>query len=313
MRSVDRGYYDKIFLLNTVNYMEKLMRTNFKFKIAAVLGLLAILIGLTGCANNNSNKITVVGSSAMQLLAEQAGNDYRLSHPDSNIVVQGGGSGTGLSQVQAGAVEIGTSDVFAETQKGIDAKKLQNHLVAVVGIVPIVNKSAGVKNLTRQQLSDIFTGKITNWKQVGGKNQNITVINRSKGSGTRGTFEGLILNGKKPIQAQEQDYNGTVRKIVSSTPGTISYISFPYANDENIQKLSIDKIKPTNKNVETNRWHLWSYEHMYTKGKPNKNVQKFIDYMLGSKVQNDLVPKLGYISINKMQVERDSNNHVVQK
>ena len=313
MRSVDRGYYDKIFLLNTVNYMEKLMRTNFKFKIAAVLGLLAILIGLTGCANNNSNKITVVGSSAMQLLAEQAGNDYRLSHPDSNIVVQGGGSGTGLSQVQAGAVEIGTSDVFAETQKGIDAKKLQNHLVAVVGIVPIVNKSAGVKNLTRQQLSDIFTGKIINWKQVGGKNQNITVINRSKGSGTRGTFEGLILNGKKPIQAQEQDSNGTVRKIVSSTPGTISYISFPYANDENIQKLSIDKIKPTNKNVETNRWHLWSYEHMYTKGKPNKNVQKFIDYMLGSKVQNDLVPKLGYISINKMQVERDSNNHVVQK
>ena len=283
------------------------MRKNFKFKIAAVCGLLAILIGLTGCANNNSNKITVVGSSAMQLLAEQAGNDYRLSHPDSNIVVQGGGSGTGLSQVQAGAVEIGTSDVFAETQKGIDAKKLQNHLVAVVGIVPIVNKSAGVSNLSKQQLSDIFTGKITNWKQVGGKNQTITVINRSKGSGTRGTFEGLVLNGKKPIQAQEQDSNGTVRKIVSSTPGTI------YANDENIQKLSIDGIKPTNKNVETNRWHLWSYEHIYTKGKPNKNVQKFIDYMLGSKVQNDLVPKLGYISIDKMQVERDSNNHVVQK
>ncbi len=289
------------------------MRKNFKFKIAAVCGLLAILIGLTGCANNNSNKITVVGSSAMQLLAEQAGNDYRLSHPDSNIVVQGGGSGTGLSQVQAGAVEIGTSDVFAETQKGIDAKKLQNHLVAVVGIVPIVNKSAGVSNLSKQQLSDIFTGKITNWKQVGGKNQTITVINRSKGSGTRGTFEGLVLNGKKPIQAQEQDSNGTVRKIVSSTPGTISYISFPYANDENIQKLSIDGIKPTNKNVETNRWHLWSYEHIYTKGKPNKNVQKFIEYMLGSKVQNDLVPKLGYISIDKMQVERDSNNHVVQK
>ena len=289
------------------------MRKKLKFKIATVFGLLAVLIGLTGCANHNSNKITVVGSSAMQLLAEQAGNDYRLSHPDSNIVVQGGGSGTGLSQVQAGAVEIGTSDVFAETQKGIDAKKLQNHLVAVVGIVPIVNKSAGVSNLSKQQLSDIFTGKITNWKQVGGKNQNITVINRSKGSGTRGTFEGLILNGKKPIQAQEQDSNGTVRKIVSSTPGTISYISFPYANDENIQKLSIDGIKPTNQNVETNRWQLWSYEHMYTKGKPNKNVQKFIDYMLGSKVQNDLIPKLGYISINKMQVKRDSNNHVVQK
>ena len=288
------------------------MRKNFKFKIAAVCGLLAILIGLTGCANNNSNKITVVGSSAMQLLAEQAGNDYRLSHPDSNIVVQGGGSGTGLSQVQAGAVEIGTSDVFAETQKGIDAKKLQNHLVAVVGIVPIVNKSAGVSNLSKQQLSDIFTGKITNWKQVGGKNQTITVINRSKGSGTRGTFEGLVLNGKKPIQAQEQDSNGTVRKIVSSTPGTISYISFPYANDENIQKLSIDHVKPTNKNITTNKWKLWSYEHMYTKGKPSKKVRSFIDYMLGKHVQQKLVPKIGYLSVNDMKVTRNSKNQVTQ-
>lgn len=289
------------------------MLKNFKFKLAAVGGLLAVLLVLTGCANNNSNKITIVGSSAMQLLAEQAGNDYRLSHPDSNIVVQGGGSGTGLSQVQAGAVEIGTSDVFAETQKGINAKKLQNHLVAVVGIVPIVNKSAGVKNLTKAQLSDIFTGKVTNWKQVGGKNEAITVINRSKGSGTRSTFEGLILGNQKPIRAQEQDSNGTVRKIVSSTPGTISYISFPYANDKNIQKLSIDGVKPTNKNVESNRWKLWSYEHMYTKGKPRKNIKKFINYMLGKKVQDDLIPKLGYISINKMQVERDSNYHVVQK
>ena len=137
-----------------------------------------------------------------------------------------------------------TSDVFAETQKGIDAKKLQNHLVAVVGIVPIVNKSAGVSNLSKQQLSDIFTGKITNWKQVGGKNQTITVINRSKGSGTRGTFEGLVLNGKKPIQAQEQDSNGTVRKIVSSTPGTISYISFPFEFQQKHRKFQFQLLQP---------------------------------------------------------------------
>ena len=105
-----------------------------------------------GCANNSS-KITIVGSSAMQLLAEQAGNDYRLSHPNSNIVVQGGGSGTGLSQVQAGAVQIGTSDVYAETQNGINAKKLQDHLIAVVGIVPIVNKDVGIKNLTKSSIA----------------------------------------------------------------------------------------------------------------------------------------------------------------
>lgn len=285
------------------------MHKHLSIKIVSILFL--ALFFLTGCKNNNS-KITIVGSSAMQLLAEQAGNDYRLAHPSSNIVVQGGGSGTGLSQVQAGAVEIGTSDVYAETQKGINAKKLQNHLIAVVGIVPIINKNVGIKNLSTEQLEKIFTGKITNWKEVGGKNETITVINRSKGSGTRTTFEDIVLKGKKPIRSQEQDSNGTVKKIVSSTPGTISYISFPYANDKNIQKLDIDHVKPTNKNITTNKWQLWSYEHMYTKGKPTKKVAAFIKYMLGSKVQKDLVPEIGYLSINDMKVMRDSNNKVTK-
>ena len=99
--------------------------------------LLFLGVGLTTLltACSQANKITIVGSSAMQLLAEQAGNDYRLAHADSNIVVQGGGSGTGLSQVQAGAVEIGTSDVYAETQKGIRASELVDYPIAVVGIV----------------------------------------------------------------------------------------------------------------------------------------------------------------------------------
>ncbi|MBP2057552.1 phosphate transport system substrate-binding protein [Lactobacillus colini] len=282
-----------------------------KFIIFFVSILVATVI--TGCARNNDKKITIVGSSAMQLLAEQAGNDYRLTHTDSNIVVQGGGSGTGLSQVQAKAVEIGTSDVFAETQKGIDAKVLTDYKIAIVGIVPIVNKGVGVKNLTFQQLKDIFSGKITNWKQVGGKNLAITVINRSKGSGTRSSFEGIVLKGVKPVKAQEQDSNGTVRKIVSSTPGTISYISFPYANDKNIQKLSLNGIAPTNDNVTTNKWQLWSYEHMYTQKNAPKYVKDFIKYMLSTKVQKGLVPKLGYISIDDMKVTRDSNNQVVKE
>ena len=254
-------------------YIAKAMRKHSIGKL--IILLLLTLVATTACANNGS-KITIVGSSAMQLLAEQAGNDYRLSHSNSNIVVQGGGSGTGLSQVQAGAVQIGTSDVFAETQKGIQANKLKDYRVAVVGIVPIVNKDVGIKNITTNELSKIFTGKITNWKQLGGKNEAITVINRSKGSGTRGTFEDIILRGQKPIKSQEQDSNGAVKKIVNSTPGTISYLSFPYAHDTHIQKLSIDNVKPTNKNITTNKWKLWSYEHMYTKGEPNKQTKAFI-------------------------------------
>ncbi|WP_419513243.1 phosphate ABC transporter substrate-binding protein [Lactobacillus kimbladii] len=266
---------------------------------------------LMGCSQSRK-KITIVGSSALQPLIEQAGNDYHLAHLSSNIVVQGGGSGTGLSQVQAGAVEVGTSDVFAETQKGIDAKKLEDYPVAVVGIVPIANKETGVKNLSIKQLSDIFTGKIKNWRQVGGKNQSIIVINRSRGSGTRSTFEDLILKGKEAVNSQEQDSNGTVKKIVNSTPGTISYISFPYANDQNIQKISINHIQPDNKNIPTNKWPLWSYEHMYTKGKPNKATAAFIKYVLSKKVQRDLVPKIGYLSIHEMKVTRDSQNKVTK-
>lgn len=276
-----------------------------------ILLLMLMLVTMTACANNGS-KITIVGSSAVQLLAEQAGNDYRLSHSDSNIVVQGGGSGTGLSQVQAGAVQIGTSDVFAETQKGINASKLRDYKIAVVGIVPIVNKDVGVKNVSTKQLAQIFTGKITNWRQLGGKDKAVIVVNRSKGSGTRSTFEDIILNGQKPIKSQEQDSNGTVKKIVNTTPGSVSYLSFPYANDTHIQKLSIDHIKPTNKNITTNKWKLWSYEHMYTKGKPNKQTKAFIDYMLSKKVQKELVPKIGYLSINDMKVTRNSKNQVTQ-
>ncbi len=273
--------------------------------------ILFMSLFLTGCSQNRE-KITIVGSSALQPLIEQAGNDYHLAHMSSNIVVQGGGSGTGLSQVQAGAVEVGTSDVYAETQKGIDAKKLEDYPVAVVGIVPIANKGVGVKNLSTKQLSDIFTGKIKNWRQVGGKNQSIIVINRSRGSGTRSTFEDLVLNGKEAINSQEQDSNGTVKKIVNSTPGTISYISFPYANDQNIQKISINNVQPDNRNIPTNKWPLWSYEHMYTKGKPNKATAAFIKYVLSKKVQKDLVPKIGYISVHEMKVSRDSQNKITK-
>lgn len=291
-------------------YLRKVLMK--KHSIGKILILVLLMLAcVTGCAKDNS-KITIVGSSALQLLAEQAGNDYRLTHPSSNIVVQGGGSGTGLSQVQAGAVQIGTSDVFAETKKGIDAKKLKDYKVAVVGIVPIVNKGVGVKNVSMKQLRQIFTGKLTNWKQLGGKNVPIIVVNRSKGSGTRDSFEDIVLHKQKAIKSQEQDSNGAVKKIVDTTPGTISYISFPYANGDNIQKLSIDGVKPTNKNITTNKWQLWAYQHMYTKGEPDKKTKAFIKYMLGKKVQHDLVPKIGYLSIDDMKVTRDSDNRVIK-
>ena len=285
-----------------------------KKRILAVIATLGIAtFFLSGCGNQNkSDKITIVGSTALQPLVEKAASEYDQEH-GGNITVQGGGSGTGLSQVQEGAVQIGNSDVFASQQSGIKANELVDHKVAVAGIAPIVNDGVSVKNITMKQLQDIFAGKITNWKQLGGKNQKIVVINRAKGSGTRVTFESDVMKGKKMMNAQEQESNGTVQKIVSNTPGAISYLSFSYLRSQGIHPLSIDGVKPTYKNVQTNKWKIWSYEHMYTKGKPTGETKKFLEYMMSDKVQNSLVSDLKYISVNKMQVEKSPDGKITPR
>ena len=259
-----------------------------------------------------SGKITIVGSTALQPLVEKAAENYQADNSKVNITVQGGGSGTGLSQVQSGAVTVGNSDIFAEQQSGIKSKQLVDHKVAVVGMAPVVNKQAGVKNVTMTQLREIFTGKITNWKQVGGKDQSIVLINRPEGSGTRATFEGAVLNGQTAKKSQEQDSNGTVQKMVAQTPGAVSYLAFSYIKS-NVQALSIGGVKPTDANVTNNKWKIWSYEHMYTKGQPNKVTKSFLNYMTSSKVQKSLVKDLGYISIGNMQVQKDASGKVTSK
>lgn len=253
-----------------------------------------------------SGSLTAVGSTALQPLVEAASKEFTNTNPKAQINVQGGGSGTGLTQVQQGAVEIGNSDVFAEEKDGVDASKLVDHRVAVVGMAPVVNKDVGVKNITKQQLIDIFTGKTTNWKDVGGKDEKITIINRAEGSGTRATFEKWGLDGKTPVKAQEQDSSGTVRKIVSETPGAISYLAFSYI-DASVVGLSLDGVEPTEDKVATNDWKIWSYEHMYTNGEPKGLTKTFLKYMTSDEVQNNIVPQLGYQSIKSMKVERDAS------
>ncbi|MCJ0574003.1 phosphate ABC transporter substrate-binding protein PstS family protein [Enterococcus cecorum] len=289
-------------------------------KLSAMLLLAGVF--LTGCGNASSTEnssanskqvqIVAVGSTALQPLVESAQEQFVAKNANYQITVQGGGSGTGLSQVASGSVQIGNSDVFAEEKDCVDASKLVDHQVAVVGMAPVVNKAIGVKNVTKDQLIAIFTGKVKNWQELGGKDQEIVVVNRASGSGTRATFEKWGLDGAKTIQAQEQDSSGTVKKIVSSTPGAISYLALSYI-DDSLEALSLDGVAPTAENIETNDWPIWSYEHMYTKGKPTKEIKKFLDYMVSDEVQEGLVKDLGYLPVTKMQVSRSADGQVTEK
>ncbi|MCI1134651.1 phosphate ABC transporter substrate-binding protein PstS family protein [Enterococcus gallinarum] len=296
------------------------------------LGFLILATGLllAGCGNSGSNaadsgqasnessasgaasgnvEILAVGSTALQPLVQAAQESFTSENPNYMITVQGGGSGTGLSQVEAGAVTIGNSDVFAEEKDGVDASKLVDHKVAVVGMAPVVNKEVGVKDISKQDLIDIFTGKTKNWSELGGKDQEIAVINRASGSGTRATFEKWGLDGVETIQTQEQDSSGTVRKIVAETPGAISYLALSYL-DDSLQALTIDGVEATPENIATNDWKIWSYEHMYTNGEPDANVKTFLDYMLSDDIQQGVVKELGYLPITEMKVERSVEGEV---
>jgi len=177
-----------------------------------------------------TGSITASGSTALQPLVDAAAKQYAKACAGATVTVNGGGSGTGLSQVAQGAVQIGDSDVTAESKLATpDAAALVDHIVARQGWIVVTNKDVTVTNLTTQQNIDIWTGKVKNWKDVGGPDLPIVLIFRPASSGTRSTFKKLVLGGATEAtggQTLTEDSNGAVTTAVTKTDGAVSVIGF---------------------------------------------------------------------------------------
>ena len=291
---------------------------------AAVAGL-----GLVGCGGTSagteaaacdalSGTVNCSGATSFQKLVEAAAANFMDANPDVTIAITGGGSGQGLSDVKDGKAQIGRSDVFAEEKlDAADAKKLEDHTVAVVGMGPIVNSKVDVDDLTTEQLKGIFTGKITDWKEVGGTAGKIQVIERKAGSGTRATFEAAVLGGEKApddfAPVAEEDSSGTVVDKIQQTEGAISYLAFSYYDDTKFKALKVDGVDPTKANVESGKFNIWAYEHMYTAADADAATKAFVEYMLGDDVQGSLVEKEGFIPMSGMKVQKDASGNVTSK
>ena len=255
-----------------------------------------------------SGTITAAGSSALKPLVDDAANAFNEKYPDVAITVDAGGSGEGLKQVAEKTVDIGNSDVAAEEKLDADqAKPLVDHQVCVITMAPIVNndvKDGGVTNLTKEQLISIFTGKTTNWKDVGGPDEDIVLVTRPTSSGTRATFEKYALDGNQEASnaSMETDDSGVLLQNVKDTKGAIGYVALSYlTGDPGVSTVSIDGVEPTLENTYSGKYPVWTFEHMYTNGEPNKVCDAFLKYIMsdeyGAKMED-----LGYGVSSKMTV-----------
>lgn len=244
-----------------------------------------------------SGSLTASGSSALLPLAQAAAEAFMKTNADASIVVNGGGSGTGLKQVAEGSVDIGNSDVTAEEKLDADAAKdLVDHKVATVIVAPVVNKELGITNLTTEQLISIFTGETKNWSEVGGPDEEILLVTRPSSSGTRALFKSWALNGEEEAsnEALETDDSGTLVQTISDNKGAIGYVALSYlVNNDSIQSVSIDGVEATLDNTYNGTYKVWGYEHMYTKGEGSELAQAFVEYMMSDAFASN-IEGMGY-------------------
>ncbi len=257
-----------------------------------------------GTASQNTSATTngqvkVVGSTAMLALAAKAADLFHQSHSNIQINVAGGGSVAGLDAVTSQKADIGDSDIYADPSIYPDPN-LTDHIICATSFAVITDPQVNISSLTTQQISDIFSGKVSNWKDVGGPDLSITPVIRPTSSGTRALFEKYVLGGgNENGNPMSTDSSTAVLDAVAHTSGAIGYVTTTVANST-VRTLAIDGVSPTTQNIQSGKYKFWGYEHMYTLQNGVDATTAFLDFMQSPQVQS-LAQQLGYINVDAVK------------
>ena len=281
-------------------------------KLSLKSGLLVLALGVgllaAGCGGGQgaapskqalSGTVTGAGSTALLPLLKIGQEEFQAKNPQVTVNISGGGSFTGQNQVASGGVLIGNSDV--PLQADLKDKGLVEHKLVGIPFVFIANKDVKVDNLTNEQLVNIMSGKIKNWKDVGGKDVPITLIHRSSSSGSRATIQTVVMKDAKFVDsAIIQDSNGAVRSAIATTPGAIGYVDAAYV-DDSIKSLTYNSVKYSVQAVIDGTYPIYSFGRMFTKGEPTGATKAFIEYETSAAFQDTYAEKNGFVPITKMK------------
>lgn len=257
-----------------------------------------LILGLT--APCYAEKIIVEGSTTVLPIAQKAAEVFMQKNQGADIAVRGGGSGVGIASIIDGTCDIADASrpiKESELEKAASyGRDIKAHVIAMDGIAVVVNPSNKVSALSKKQVADIYTGKISNWSEVGGDDQKIVVISRDTSSGTFEAFGELVLEkAKVRPDALMQASNQAVASVVARTPGAIGYVGMGFLSGS-VKALKIDGVMPSKELVLTGKYSIGRPLFMYTNGSPRGLVKDFLDFVKSSEGQQ-LVEGEGFIAL----------------
>ncbi|NLL62474.1 MAG: phosphate ABC transporter substrate-binding protein [Candidatus Atribacteria bacterium] len=244
--------------------------------------------------------IVLKGSTTVLPIAQPCAEVFMDQSPNIDISVQGGGSGVGIASLIDGTCDIGNSSRPAKEEEIKTAKEkgveIYANIIARDAIAVIVNPANQVEGLTLDQIKDIYLGKISNWSEIGGKDQAIVVVSRDSASGTFETFNELVLKKEKlRPDALMQASNAAVATTVATTRGAIGYVGLGYVTDK-VKAIKVNNTLPSKETVNDNSYPLARPLFMYTNGQPEGTIKEFLDFVLGAEGQK-LVEENGFLSV----------------